>query len=522
MAKQEHDIVRGASKNLPVGLWRYSFASISPSLDSELELYTVKVDAIKEKVKDMLIQSTKELAYNIEFIDLLCRLGVSYHFEGEIDSHLNHIFIILPNIIEHCNYELYTLATLFRVLRQHGYKMTTDVFKKFKGKDGEFKISDAKGLLSLYEACFLAVHDENILDEALCFTRKHLETVAENSSPHLQIHIRNALILPCHHNMERLDTLNYISFYEADESPNETLLKFAKLDFNRVQLIYRKELALLSTWWKDTNIVESLPYARDRVAEAFIWAVGSIFEPQYSLSRTILAKHVKLESVVDDTYDTYGTMNELNCFTPVMERITTDGIDELPEYMKFLHSCISRIFEETGNDVTEKSSYKASFSNEMLKELARAYLVERSWQNDDGEAPSFDEYMKIGRVTSTFDFVTSAVLQGMENMGIKEIIWVRNNPPMVDATKFFGRLMNDIAARKDVTKRENFPKGIDCYMKQYGVSRSKAIDGILRLLDNKWKVMNEYFLKPTTIPKILLDAGICPLATIPRPRGRGA
>ncbi|XP_065856580.1 terpene synthase 5-like isoform X1 [Euphorbia lathyris] len=307
--------------------------------------------------------------------------------------------------------------------------------------------------------------------------------------------------------MERLDTLHYISFYEADESPNETLLKFlkfAKLDFNRLQLLYKKELALLSTWWKNTKIVESLPYGRDRVVEAFIWAAGSIFEPQYSLSRMILCKHVQLESVVDDTYDTYGTMDELKCFTAALERITTDGIDEVPEYLKFFHSCISRIFDETENDVTERSAYKASHSREMLKELTRAYLVERGWQNDDGEAPSFDEYMKIGRVTSTFDFVTSAVIQGIENMGIKEILWVRNNPPMVEATKFFSRLMNDIAARKDETKREDFPKGLDCYMKQYGVSRPEAIEAIFKILENKWKDMNEDLLKPTTMPKILL------------------
>ncbi|XP_065854928.1 terpene synthase 5-like [Euphorbia lathyris] len=504
MAKPEQDVLRGASRNVPAGIWGYSFASISP-LDSEMESYTKKVDEIKEKVKEMLIQSTKELSYNIEFIDLLCRLGVFYHFEDEIDTQLDHIFTILPNVLEDNNYELSTLATLFRVLRQHGYKMSSDVFKKFKDVDGEFKssmINDVKGLLCLYEACFLAIHGEDILDEALSFARKHLETIAENSSQHLQKHIRNALISPCHHNMARQDTLNYISFYEADESPNETLLKFAKLDFNRVQLIYRKELASVSTWWKNTSIVENLPYARDRITEAYIWAIGNMFEPQYGLSRMLLCKHVQLEAVVDDTYDSYATMDEVKQFAAALERFTADSIDELPEYMQFLLRCILKFFEDTEKDVTEKCSYKASYSREMLKELARSYLVEKLWQND-GVVPSFDEYMPIGKVSSTFGFVTSAVLQGIENMGIKEILWIRNSPPMVDSTLYFGRLMNDIAERKDETKREDFPKGMDCYMKQYGVSRHEAIEAILRLLDDKWKVMNEDSFKQTTVPKIL-------------------
>ncbi|WCJ32758.1 Terpenoid cyclases/Protein prenyltransferases superfamily protein [Euphorbia peplus] len=383
--------------------------------------------------------------------------------------------------------------------------MTSDVFKMLKDKDGEFKsnvIDDVKGLLSLYEACFLAVHGEDILDEALCFARKHLEAIAENSSPHLEKHIRDALFLPCHHNMERLDTLHYIAFYEADESPNETLLKFAKLDFNRVQLLYRKDLALLSTWWKNTNAVESLPFARNRVVEAYIWGVGTIFEPQYSHSRMYICKHVQLETLLDDTYDTYGTMNELNLFTAILERFNEDGINELPEYMKIFYRCFLRHFEEMENDVGE-GSYKVSYAIEMLRELTRYYIVEKTWQID-GEAPPFDEYMVTGKVTSTYDFLAAGFILGIENMGMKEMLWIRDDPPIVAASKLFGRLMNDISGRKDTTKRDDFPKGMDSYMKQYGVSRDEAIDGIEKFLENKWKDMNEDLLKPTTVPKILL------------------
>lgn len=127
----------------------------------------------------------------------------------------------------------------------------SDVFKKFQDSDGEFRkinTSDVKGLLSLYEASFLSVHGEYILDKALAFTRKHLETLADQSSPHLAKHIRNCLLWPFHQTMERLKALQYISFYEEDESRNETLLKFAKLDYNRLQLLYREELSLLSRY----------------------------------------------------------------------------------------------------------------------------------------------------------------------------------------------------------------------------------------------------------------------------------
>lgn len=120
-----------------------------------------------------------------------------------------------------------------------------DVFKKFKGSNGEFKksiISDVRGILSLYEASFMSVHGEDILDEALEFTRSHLNSLAMQSSPHSAERIKNALILPYHKGIPRVEARQYISFYEKDESRNDTLLEFAKVDFNRVQLLHRKEL----------------------------------------------------------------------------------------------------------------------------------------------------------------------------------------------------------------------------------------------------------------------------------------
>ena len=44
------------------------------------------------------------------------------------------------------------------------------------------------------------------------------------------------------------------------------------------------------------------------------------FEPQYSLARKILTKVLTLTSVIDDIYDAYGTLEELEPFTEAIER----------------------------------------------------------------------------------------------------------------------------------------------------------------------------------------------------------
>ncbi|KAL5737408.1 hypothetical protein ACOSP7_030169 [Xanthoceras sorbifolium] len=122
----------------------------------------------------MLMAPINDPAEKVNLINLLNRLGVSYHFRAEIEEHLNHIFEAQPNIPEDNDYDLYTIALFFRVLKQHGYKLSYNIFNKFKDKSGTFKetlTNDAKEMLSLYEAAHLRHHGEDILEEALVFSK---------------------------------------------------------------------------------------------------------------------------------------------------------------------------------------------------------------------------------------------------------------------------------------------------------------------------------------------------------------
>lgn len=73
-------------------------------------------------------------------------------------------------------------------------------------------------------------------------------------------------------------------------------------------------------WWKHLNLLEELSFARDRMVESYIWALGVYYEPKYSLGRIILAKIVALATVLDDMYDLYATLDELQLFTQAIER----------------------------------------------------------------------------------------------------------------------------------------------------------------------------------------------------------
>jgi len=63
-----------------------------------------------------------------------------------------------------------------------------------------------------------------------------------------------------------------------------------------------------------------LDFARDRPVENFLWTVGVIFEPQFGNCRRLLAKLISLITTIDDVYDVYGTLDELELFTDVIVR----------------------------------------------------------------------------------------------------------------------------------------------------------------------------------------------------------
>jgi hypothetical protein len=74
-------------------------------------------------------------------------------------------------------------------------------------------------------------------------------------------------------------------------------------------------------WWKDLNLAGKLPFIRDRVVECYFWILGVYFEPEYLLARRMLTKVIAMISVIDDIYDVYGTLEELELFTEAIERL---------------------------------------------------------------------------------------------------------------------------------------------------------------------------------------------------------
>ena len=122
-----------------------------------------------------------------------------------------------------------------------------EVFNNFKDERRNFKeclCEDAKGMLSLYEASFLLIEGENILEKVRDFATKHLEEyLKQNIDKNLYaIVMTQSLELPLHWRIMRFETRWFIDVYRSREDMNPILLEFAELDFNMVQAVHQEDL----------------------------------------------------------------------------------------------------------------------------------------------------------------------------------------------------------------------------------------------------------------------------------------
>ncbi|KAK8521119.1 hypothetical protein V6N12_005033 [Hibiscus sabdariffa] len=294
------------------------------------EVHGARLEHLKNQARNLL-EHVQDPCSTLKLIDSLQRLGVSYHFGKEIAEALDNV-ISTKTVVD----DLYTTSLMFRILREHGYPISTDVFEKFRGGDSKFMQSlgsDAEAILNLYEASHLGMHGEDVMEEAKDFSAKHLISSLEKLHCDLAMQVQQSLQVPLRWRMPRTEATNYIHAYQKHATSHSALIELAKLDYNLVQAVYQQELRELASWWGELGFKEKMSFSRDRLMENYIWAMGIVFEPQLPKCRTNLTKFVCILTAIDDMYDVYGTLPELELFTKAVNQWDFTATKDLAEYM---------------------------------------------------------------------------------------------------------------------------------------------------------------------------------------------
>ncbi|OAY81182.1 putative terpene synthase 2 [Ananas comosus] len=464
-----------------------------------------RVDELIKEVKVMLHNIAADPPSQMDMIDSLQRLGVAYHFEEEITESLSKLN---ENTLSDHG-DLNATALRFRLLRQHRYYVSCDVFNKFRDEKGSFNSSlqsDVKGLLSLYEAAYLALPGEELLDEAIIFTTTHLKSLVDRLEKPLAKKVLHALEVPSHRRMKRLEARLYISLYEDDdEARNDVILELAKLDFHLLQSLHREEVKNLSLWYHDLGVKTKLTYARDRMVECYFWVLGVYYEPYYSRARMMMAKFMKLFSLIDDTYDSYGTLEELQPLTDVIQRWDEKAAAGLGECYELLIRVLFGTVKESEKELApEGKSYRVNYIVEMIKKGTQGMLQETKWR-DEKYVPPLQDHLQITLFTCLYMALGCASFLGMGPEATEEAFkWASSNPKIAKAIATICRLLDDVVGHEFETGRNNVATAVTCYMKENNASLEEASETLLKMIEDAWKDTNHEYLKLTWLPTSLL------------------
>ncbi|KAG6466402.1 hypothetical protein ZIOFF_075802 [Zingiber officinale] len=387
--KSNEDIVIRKTAKYHPSIWGDYFIhhTTSPALT---EVW-IRAEELKEQIKNF-FRETSDILQIMNLIDAIQLLGLDYHFEKEIDA-----------------------ALIFS-------RTIVDVFNKFKDEEGNFMSTlneDVKGLLSLYNAAYLRIHGEYILDEAILFTKNRLASLLDELKQPLVILVSHFLETPLCRGNKRLLARKYIPIYQEEERRNEAILEFAKLDFNLLQSLHQEELKKISMW--EPQAIDEVPeYLKDfylkllRTFKEFEnelendekYRISFLQDEIKAISRSFfieakwgIEKYVPtLEEHLSNSLDTTG-YRLLICASYVgMDQVASKEVFEwvasFPKIIKA--SCmICRLMDDvTSHELEQQREHTASTVECYMKEFAtdekEAYknlmeMVEDAWKDHNKE-----------------------------------------------------------------------------------------------------------------------------------------
>ncbi|XP_052173594.1 terpene synthase 10-like [Diospyros lotus] len=508
-SQTHHDqkTIERRSANYQPPIWdRHYLQSLSSEYTGDG--YGKRSAELKEAVRRMMTEKTEDPLEKLELIDAVQRLGVSYHFRDEIRSTLELMTMNNDGGLIVSDWsskgDLYAAALHFRLLRQHQLKVPQEIFLNFKDKSGKFKESlggDTKGLLSLYEASFLSLDGESILEEARQFSTKHLkEYLMINRSPdddddenhEMLLLVAHALELPLHWTMPRVEARWFIDAYERRPNKNAILLEFAKLDFNMLQAIHQEDLKHASRWWEDMRWRERLPFGRDRIVENYLWSVGQIHEPQFQYYRRMSTRISQLTTSLDDVYDIYGTLDELELLTNAVESWDVNAVEQFPDYMKIcflgIYNCVNEIAYDT---LKEYGIHILPYLKKKWQDLCQSYMKEARWSDID-YIPTLKEYLNNAWITVASPIIIfHGLFLSANSLTENELQCMETYPDIIKWPAIVTRLVNDLVTSSDEMERGDVPKSIQIYMHETGASIEDAREHVKQLIREAWIKINE-------------------------------
>lgn len=364
-------------------------------------------------------------------------------------------------------------------------------------------------MIELLEGSHLALEGENILDEAKAFSSGILRERVSGLHGQLSKRAVHALELPMHWRVQWFDIKWQIDLYEQQEDKQSNLLELAKLNFNTVQAAHQRDLIDICRWWRDLGLIERVDFTRDRPVESFWYALGLAQEPQFSSLQNSLTKVVILILVIDDVYDIYGSLEELECFTGAIIRWDSEQIQQLPECMKVCFRALCDVTYEIAYDIGKDEDWHRVLPHltKAWADFCKAQLTEAKWDHL-GHTPSLEEYLSNAWTSCSGPLLLSHAYFFVGHVKLEDAAdLLERNKDLIYNVSMIIRLCNDLRTSKAEIERGDALSSVVCYMREIHAEEDVARKHIKVLINQAWKSINAHcfgntetsFLRPFTV-----------------------
>ncbi|XP_056165006.1 terpene synthase 6, chloroplastic-like [Syzygium oleosum] len=406
-------------------------------------------------------------------VDNLKRLGIHHHFREEIDHVLDDTYRCWLQGEEEIFLHIATSAMGFRILRSHGYDVSSDALTQFAEEDQfcntlEGCVKDAGSVLELYRASELIINDNEIILEKINswtsdFLRKGLlagEMHADRLEDDMRREVDDALRVPPEANMTRVANKRNIELYNTDPTRilkcglrsnnfhNKDFLNLAVDEFNMCQAICQEEFKYMKRWIKEKKL-DKLKFAQYKWAYCYFSSAATMLPPQLSDARLCWAKHALLTAVVDDFFDFVGSAEELENLVQLFKKWDVDASAnchsvEVQIIFSALHSTISETGYKAvawqGRDVT-------GHVFQIWLDLLESMWTEAKWRRTKA-VPTMDEYMANAFVSFALGPIILPALYFVGPKLSEKQVESLEFHDLFSALCTCGRLMNDARGAK--------------------------------------------------------------------------
>ncbi|XP_057546587.1 terpene synthase 6, chloroplastic isoform X2 [Amaranthus tricolor] len=462
-----------------------------------------------------------EAYFRLYLVDTLQKLGIHGYFKEEISSVLNEIFRQWKQGDDEIFSDVTTMMA-FRLLREHGYDVSTERLAEYHDKGFLFNkfgghFEDTRAALEFFKASQLRVHDhEPYLEEQTSILRNFLErkisehpAMADRLSKNLLQEVVDALKNPVYGSLERLESRKFIehgnlaefrvlkSSLSCTNFCYKVLLELAKNDFRYCQSIHMQEFKQLQRWLAESKL-DQLTFSRQKLSYCYFSAAASLSSPKLSDARISWAKNSVLTTVIDDFFDVGSSKEEqLNLIQLVEEWDPNKRLQASSEKVHIIFSALSNTICEIGNKAyTWQDHSVTKHIVEIWLSLLKSMWNEAEIQRNMS-VPSMEEYMENGYISFALGPIVLPALYFIGPKLSEEIIRSEEYHDLFKLMSTCGRLLNDFQGFQREAEHGKL-NAVSLLMLQGNgnVSKEDAILEIKRTVDSKRRELLRLVLQP--------------------------